>query len=295
MSRYCAMVLLSFFSWGLNAQQCPVLECDCGAIPSAQWRAQCEADLDQAFNCDNPEDPIKFCRTPGVEAKTLPLVVSRLVAEPVSNLEQSVEQVKLLSWAVRDDNTSAVTLQNRGDLRGALTKRKNENKKRRQLHRVSLGLGQYYLGDNRPQEAEDLYKGLTVRNEKDALLSQNSGLKLWREADAAEDEKVTRVLAQRMLRNAADEMEMAADIAGRLKHYDRASELWAKSAQITDQLLIWKSEQNAKAKVITFYRQRAAARWYQSGLMALLDGDDDFANEAKLKSEKRWALLQTVD
>ncbi len=295
MSRFCTVILLSIFSVGLGAQQCPVLDCDCGTIPSAQWRAQCEVDLDQAFHCDDPQNPIKYCRTPGVEARTLPLLVARLTPEPVSNLDQSVEQIKLLSWAVRDDSTAAVTLQDRGDLRGALTKRKSESKKRRQLHRVSLGVAHYYVGVDREKDAQELYKGLTIRNEKDALLSQSSGLKLWRASSVGENEKVTKVLAQRMLRNAADEMEMAADTAGRLKQYDRASELWAKSAQLTDQLLIWKDEQNVKIRATTFYRQRAAARWYQSGLMALLDGDEDFASEAKIKSEKRWALLEAVD
>ncbi len=295
MKRYCAVILLLLFSLGSNAQECPVLDCDCGAIPSAQWRTQCEADLDQAFNCDNPQNPIKFCRTPGVNAKTLPLVVSRLTPDTVSSLDQSVEQIKLLSWAVQDDGTAAVTLQDRGDLRAALAKRKSESKKRRQLHRVSLGVAQHYIEAGRLEDVSELYQGLTERNEKDALLSQSAGLKLWRQPTTAENEKVTKVLAQRLLRNSADEMEMAADMAGRLKQYRRASELWAKSAQITDQLLVWKGEQNAKAKVTTFYRQRAAARWYQSGLMALLDGDDTFANEAKTKSEKRWALLQALD
>lgn len=295
MNRYFVVILLSFFSMTAGAQQCPALDCDCSAIPSAQWRAQCEADLDMAFNCDNPDRPIKFCRTPGVEAKTLPLVVSRLAPEPVSVLEQSVEQVRLLSWAVRDDNTAAVTSQDRGDLRDALAKRKSESKKRRQLHRVSLGLAQYYIEADRQSDVQELYEGLTVRNEKDGQLSQAAGLKLWREPSSAENEKVTKVLAQRMLRNATDEMEMAADMAARLKQYRRASELWAKSAQMTDQLLIWENEQNANPKAITFYQQRAAARWYQSGLMALLDGDDTFANEAKVKSEKRWALVQGIE
>jgi hypothetical protein len=289
--RGVASLFFMLLSLPLVAQECKTLECDCESIPNSLWRSQCERVVEVAASCNVLGESLNFCQAAGVTAKSLPLVVARLPFQAVEDIESAVDQVRLLSWAVREDNTAAVTLQNRGDLKAALLKRKSENKTRRQLHRLSIGVAQYYRDTGRVADIPVLFEGLGRRHEKDAGLSQAAGLKLWRAAELSDHQKLSQVLAQRMLRNAAMEMEMAADLAARLKQYSRASELWAKSAQITDQLVIWKQELTSKATVITFYQQGSAAKWYQSALMALLDEDDGFAVEAKLKSDKRWVLL----
>ena len=286
-----ASIFIIFLSLSVAAQECKLLECDCESIPSSQWRAQCELAAEQAASCLAVTKPLNYCQVVGVDAKSLPLI-TKLTPPARQGINESVDRIKLLSWAVREDNTAAVTLQSRGDFRAALVKRKSESKKRRQLHRTSVSVAQYYRDDGRESDAVSLFNGLGRRHEKDAGLSQRAGLTLWRSSGVGDNQKLSQALAQRMLRNASMEMEMAADLAARLNQYSRASELWAKSAQITDQLLIWAQELNSKAKVITFYQQSSAARWYQSALMALLDEDEDFAVEAKLKSDKRWALLQ---
>lgn len=284
--------LFLFVSCGISAQECRPLSCDCDSIPNLEWRTQCQAYLKQAPACETINDQRNYCQVAGVEARSLPLVVARLTPTSVENLDQSLEKMKLLSWAVREENTTAVTMQDRGDIKGALKKRKSEAKLRRQLHQLSVGVALHHQQQGNDGDAHELFKALWSRNAKDADLSGEEARKLWEQASQnGADQKAVSLLAQRMMRNSALEYEMAADLARRDKRYSAARDYWQQSAQAMDELLSWKISQGSKANVIAYYQQSAAARWYQSGLMSLMDEDADAASVAKDKSEQLWSGL----
>ena len=282
-------------SCGVSAQECRPLSCDCDSIPNLEWRTQCQIYLKQAPACEITNDQRNYCQVAGVEARSLPLVVAKLAPESVENLDQSLEKLKLLSWAVREENTTAVTMRERGDIKGALKKHKNEAKLRRQLHQLSVGVALHHQQQGNQGDAHELFKALWVRNANDADLSSEEARKLWVQAsqNSADqnrgDQKALGLLAQRMLRNSALEYEMAADLARRDRRYSTARDYWRQSAQAIDELLNWKKAQGSKANVIAYYQQSAAARWYQSGLMSLMDEDTDAAIVAKDKSEQLWS------
>ncbi len=290
MIQRAVVVLIFLLPFAVQAQECPALKCDCDSIPSSEWRSQCEQ-YSSSNRCDAAKSS-NYCPVAGFAARALPLSVVKAEGEDIADLDKAIEKLKLLSWAIREDNSAAVTLQSRGELKAALAKRKGENSKRRQLHKASLDVARYYFQQGRDAEAKDLFAGLVARNQKDAELSLQAGLALWQTREDYSSPKVAEVLAQRIMRNASLEAEMAADFSRRSQEYSDASRYWAQSAEITDQLLSWKQEQGAKAKVIAFYQQSSAARWYQSALTALMDDDEDKALEAKLKSEERWAAYR---
>lgn len=287
MIQRAVIAFLFLLPFTLQAQECPALKCDCDSIPNPEWRNQCEQ-FSGSNRCDGPKTS-NYCPVAGFAAVALPLSVVKVVEDDIADLDKGIEKLKLLSWAIREDNSAAVTLQSRGELKAALAKRKGESSKRRQLYKASLDVARYYFQQGRDGEARDLFAGLVARNLKDAELSTQAGLALWQARGDHGSPKVAEILAQRIMRNASLEAEMAADFSRRSQQYEDASLYWAQSAEITDQLLTWKREQGAKAKIIDFYQQSSAARWYQSALMALVDEDEDRALEAKLKSDQRWA------
>jgi hypothetical protein len=92
-----------------------------------------------------------------------------------------------------------------------------------------------------------------------------------------------------MMRSAGDWMALAADAARRNGDPKQSAVYWQRTAELSVQLLRWKESIGSSAKEQNFYRQRAAARWYQAGLMALVAGDGEMAMAAKQRSETLWA------
>ena len=114
-----AFVLL-FLPCVASAQECRPLNCDCASIPSTEWRNQCQTYLTQAPACETLNKKRNYCQVAGINASSLPLAVARLTHLTVDDLDQSLEKMRLLSWAVREENTTAVTLIDRGDVKGVL-------------------------------------------------------------------------------------------------------------------------------------------------------------------------------
>lgn len=272
---------------------CPALSCDCSSIPNEAWRTECQQFEKHALTvCSTDPKRYSHCRVAGLEASSLSLSVSALTGSNVTDPVAALEQSRLLSWSIREENSAAVSLQDRGEYAAALTKRKRENQLRRQLYKLSLGLAGYYELSGEFKQRDNLLSVLSERNHEDAQLAHSMALSLWQSIAEAGDASTVRVrsaLAQRMLRNAGDEMELAAHSMQQIDELRDSVELWQDSARFTAQLLSWKREQGAKPEAIEFYRQRAAARWYQAALTALLDGDEDVALEAKRRSSVLWA------
>ncbi len=278
---------------------CPV-SCQCQSIPDAGWRAQCiEQERRLLANCGKGgadlSSSYQYCRMTGPDYVSGALLVDRVDITPIGKLEDALEQSQLLSWAVRENNSLAVVLQDQGDWRGALLKRKRESGVRKQVFQLALSLGSYFEERDQRTELNSLYTTLIERNVEDADLAVNEATEMKAELQSLEGDPnyaVRQALVQRILRNAGDSLAFAAEAARRNKDFELASELWGRSADLSARLVAWKEEGSSKPSVVTFYRQRAAARWYEAGLMALMGDDEDSANVAKQRSEALWIANQ---
>lgn len=283
------LCVLSFAVFG-NAS-CPPISCDCASIPNQVWRSDCLKKEQQLNQSCAETQQAGACRMTGVGVQSPDLWVGKLDSNPVVDAQATIEQGQLLSWAVREANTQAMLLQDQGDWRGALAQRRRENSGQLQIYQLAVNLGDFYESQGKVENREFLYSDLIKRNSQEAERVGEAAVALWaaRAEGAPEQHAVKLALAERMMRSAGDWMALAADAARRNGDPKQSAVYWQRTAELSVQLLRWKESIGSSAKEQNFYRQRAAARWYQAGLMALVAGDGEMAMAAKQRSETLWA------
>lgn len=269
------------------AESCPPVSCDCASIPHAAWRTEClqqEQQLNLACAAGQSQ---QVCHVAGPGVIAPELWVATLDKQPTVDPKMTIEQGQLLSWMVREANTQAILLQDSGDWRGALAQRQQEGRAQQQIYQLALGLADYYDAQGQTKDREFLFADLVTRNQADAERIARAAESLWQSiAGSPSDEvAVKQALAQRMMRNASDFMAQAADSARRNGQPGESAQLWQRTAEFSVQLLGWAQAAGGSVKTQNLYRQRAAARWYQAGLMALVGGDVETAAAAKKRSE----------
>lgn len=284
-------------AWSLSAlaeTSCPQISCDCESIPDKTWQSECLSEQRQLNEACAAGGGTGFCRVSGLDVGSQDLLLGKMQGQPITSERSAIEQGQLLAWAVREANTLAQSLQEKGDWRGALAQRKREGQGRHELYQLAANLSNYYDAHADSKGRKTLYASLIGRDVEDAKQAAAAAEKLWQSlsGDAAATVAVKRALAQKMLRNASDSQALSADAARRDANPERSAHLWRLSAEYSATLLQWKREGGSSAKVLAFYRQRAAARWYQAGLMALIDEDAEAASLARQQSEALWLAGQ---
>ncbi|WP_439133636.1 hypothetical protein [Pseudomaricurvus sp.] len=279
--------------WSLTAgaeTSCPQISCNCESIPDKAWSNECRKEEQQLKKSCADGAGVGVCRVSGINVGSVELLLGKMDDQPIADEKSTIERGQLLSWAVREANTLAKSLQDKGDWLGALSQRKREAKGRHQLYQLAASLSDYYDARADDKRREALYKSLVDRDIEDAKKSAAEAESLWQSlADTPEDQlAVKRALAQKLLRNASDSQALSADAERRNNDTELSAELWRLSAEYSSKLLQWKREGGSSDKVLAFYRQRAAARWYQAGLMALMDDDEEAAQLARKQSEALW-------
>ncbi|GAB3098689.1 hypothetical protein G8770_02415 [Aestuariicella hydrocarbonica] len=247
------------FVWSALA----VADAPCKSIADANWRDQC------------------------VQQQSS-LLVGKFEVQAVPDIQAALEQSRVMSWAVRENNTFANAMQQSGDWSGALAKRKQESSARKQVFQLAISIAAYFDESDQGKDRKALYRGLVERNVEDAEQAYGIAEELWEKAIAATDPKEAaqmQALAERILRNAGDTLALAAEGANRNEKLKLSRKLWQQSAEMSEQLLQWKLQIGSGKAEVNFFRQRAAARWYQSALVALLNDDTKEANFAKQQSE----------
>lgn len=266
---------------------CPPVSCDCASIPNALWRNEClQQEQRSHVACAAGQKPTA-CQVTGPAVMAAELWVANLEKQATVDPKATIEQGQLLSWMVREANTQAVLLEDSGDWRGALSQRQQESRVHQQIYQLALGLADYYEAHSKTKDREFLFTDLITRNQADAERIARAAESLWQAIPGSAPSEVAakQALAQRMMRNAGDFMAQAADAARRNGQPGESAKLWQRAAELSVQLLGWAQAAGGSDKSRNLYRQRAAARWYQAGLMALVDGDTEAATTAKQRSE----------
>lgn len=266
---------------------CPPVSCDCASIPDPAWRAECQQqELKSNLACANGQQP-QACLVTGPGALSSELWVANVQKQPTVDPKATIKQGQLLSWGVREAGTQALLAQERGNWKGAIAQRNREARGQQQIYQLALGLAEYYDAKGQTKDREALFADLIERNLADAERIARAAESLWQgiPGSPAGEVAVKQALAQRMMRNASDFMAQAADAARRNGDPGESAKLWQRTAELSVQLLGWAEMAGGSAKAQNLYRQRAAARWYQAGLMALVGGDAEAASAAKRRSE----------
>lgn len=291
MSRRVIGSLLCVWSLTAGAESaCTKLSCNCESIPDKTWQNECLQQERQLKSLCAGGAGAGHCRVSGLNVASEELLLGKMHKQTIPDAKSTIEKGQLLSWAVSESNTLAQSLEETGDFLGALAQRKREAKGRHELYQLAASLSDYYEVHADNDGRETLYTSLIGRDIEDAKKTAAAAEELWQSLPdtPADQVKVKTALAQKMLRNASDSHALTADAARRDENAELSAELWRLSAEYSSKLLQWKQDGGSTEKVLTFYRQRAAARWYQAGLMALLDKDAEAAQVARKKSEALW-------
>lgn len=276
---------VSITAWAETS--CPPVSCDCASIPNPVWRNECIQQEQKLNNACSTGQQAKACQVTGPGIMPPELWVAGLEKQATVDSQTTIEQGQLLSWMVRESSTQAILLQDSGDWRGALTQRQQEARAQQQIYQLALGLADFYEAQGQTKDREFLFADLIARNQADAERTARAAEALWQgiAGSPTSDVAVKQALAQRMMRNASDFMAQAADAARLNGQPGEAAKLWRRTAEFSVQLLNWARVAGGNAKTQDVYRERAAARWYQAGLMALVAGDVEAAAAAKKQSD----------
>lgn len=272
---------LTYSALGSAVTVCESIDCDCLNIPALEQRDSCsKRQVILVSACQSSGAVQGFCQQAGLQASPIalslpPLARQALITESLTVTELRA-QSRVLHWSVNEDHSASKALQNNNNFRGALALRKRENVSRKKLQALQYRLAELLMADDAVADARQLFQSLYPLHEAAALDSYRSGAELWsvpvedEPEAAAKTKKLQQILAQRLLRNAGDAMELAADAAHQAGHYEEALEAWRLAARYTQELVGWKQATGAKDAHIRFYEARAEARLQRAALLAAL-------------------------
>jgi len=264
----------------LSGSACQTIDCDCLTLTIVEQRDSCsqrQVMLVQA--CQSSGAVQGFCQQAGLRAfpvaLSLPAQARQALIATALTIDELRAQSRVLHWSVNEDHSASKALQNNDNFRGALALRKRENVSRKKLQALQYRLAELLMVSDGAADAKQLFQSLYPLHETAAIDSYRSGAELWQlpvEAELADKKrKLQLILAQRLLRNAGDSMELAADAAFQAGDYEEALQAWRLAARYTRELVGWKQAAGAKDSHVRFYEARAAARLQRASLLAAME------------------------
>jgi len=264
----------------LSGDACLAIDCDCLNLPVVEQRDSCSQRQVMLVNACQSSGAVQgFCQQAGLlaypVALSLPVQARQALITTALTMDELRAQSRVLHWSVNEDHSASKALQNNNNYRGALALRKRENVSRKKLQALQYRLAELLVVSDGAADARQLFQNLYPLHETAALDSYRSGAELWQlpaEAELADKKrKLQLILAQRLLRNAGDTMELAADAAFQAGDYEEALQAWRLAARYTQELVGWKQAAGAKDSHVRFYEARAAARLQRASLLAAME------------------------
>jgi len=261
---------------------CQAINCDCTSLLAADQRDSCsQRQVVLVKACRTSGAVQGFCQQAGLQASpvalSLPVQARKALVAVALTMDELRTQSRMLHWSVNEDHSASKALQNNNNFRGALALRKRENVSRKKLQALQYRLAEMLTVSDDATDAKQLFENLYPLHEAAARDSYRSGAELWvlpEEAGrelTAKEQKLQQILAQRLLRNAGDSMELAADAAFQAGHHEEALQAWRLAARYTQELVGWKQSVGAKDSHVRFYEARAAARLQRATLLAAME------------------------
>lgn len=265
-----------------DSKQCPVVNCDCGAISDAQWRSHCVSREKKVIeDCiANQGNPKSYCGLHGPAAfpvatslqpdkKSLviedndPAIIEKLIATQNWSLDESFNILK--------SRESAKQYGDAVKMAGLLER---DLERLYQLHRQADAV-------YKQQERDDVSKvtdafALAMTDRAKAL--REYAAKLWQSAasaDSDKNQKAQRVLAFRVSRLAATVYEYSGELYSLAGSSIRSAELWQAAAEVSQILRHWEQETENKLQHVTFYQAQAASRLHRATYHLIEAGQDD--------------------
>lgn len=279
--------LLSVFSIGGYAEQCPAVNCDCSAFPEGTWRARCElGETEVKASCvRNKGMPNQFCGLHGPEATPLALQLKLDAAYALKDelaVKAAKRQLIIIHWSIRDDFATVQEKIAQKDFASAsqVIKLLNTNIDRvfENQRRITVTLTE--IKSERAAKSE--WKSFTkqmARTRKDIEKYSES---LWRSFEnAAEPQSRAdyRRMGLRVLNVAGKVSEMLAYAYGEAGIHGKAAKIWRESAQISKGFAA-KMSDKPKKEHIEYYKHQSAARWNRASYHWAMIKDETKSLEA---------------
>ena len=293
--KYWSLMPLAFvLSLPVKADNCPAVQCDCGSILNTQWQADCFAE-EQALKAacvENQGKPTAYCALHGADAR--PVAIS-LKNKPVKALEvakaKEIEKdIDRIRWSMSEDIDISKQLIEQAEWRNALLMRKNIEKNRRKIFKIQAVIAASYTAADDEDEAFDYWQAAAKAHVKEARLLEREADNLWQQTlDVnldAESRKGIMTLASRILRNAGASYERAAQAYSNAGDYNDSATAWQASAFASEKLSAWWVALDAESKFVAYYRKQAAARWYRSAYVWLLEQQQPKADVTRSQAER---------
>lgn len=283
------IIAMFFIGPASASSSCANIDCDCSSLMELEQVDECKQQQSMLTEtCQLAGKPSGFCLVGGLDAfpvaLSLPAITRQKLISTTLTVSELEAQSKVLHWSVSEDQSAAQALQNNGNYRGALALRKRENSSRKKLHAMQYRLAELLRSADEPARAQKLLLALQPLHEAAAINAYRLGMELWAVLQLEQSQlsdkqqRLQEILAQRLLRNAGDAMELAADAAFQAGRMSLALSSWQLAASYTQELITWKQSVGAKEAHILFYQQRAAARWQRASLLTALAGRKDLVS-----------------
>jgi hypothetical protein len=246
-----------------ESQQCPVVNCDCGAFQEAKWRGICVAREAQVVqDCvANQGQPKSFCGLHGPAAFPLALSARQPLEASIAgvSVDQLMSLVATQEWSLDD---SFQSLQVREQAKQFVQTGQIISLLKQDLNRLQ----QLYMAVL-PQSSAKQVSQYVQRYAGHSTRLRSYATQLWQKAPTtanSEEQLAYRDLAFKVARLAGDSFELNGDLSGLAQRTAEAAAAWQASADVSKNILAWEMSVENRATHIAFYQAQMAARWHRA-------------------------------